>query len=131
MSAPPEDWREAMFGCERWLGQFRPQTAAQALRAAADALSEEERADRYGEGPIVYELEREVAALLAFDILQLGALLAATGGLNNPFALLILAPVAIAASILGARSALVVGLLTLAVGTQRAGHLGEVGVAQG
>lgn len=41
--------------------------------------------------------ELEVAGMLAFDILQLCALLALTGGLNNPFALLILAPVAISA----------------------------------
>lgn len=41
--------------------------------------------------------EGEVAGMLAFDILQLSFLLALTGGLNNPFALLILAPVAISA----------------------------------
>ena len=41
--------------------------------------------------------EFEVAGMLAFDILQLSFLLALTGGLNNPFALLILAPVAISA----------------------------------
>ena len=38
--------------------------------------------------------EPEVAGMLTFDILQLAFLLALTGGLNNPFALLILAPVA-------------------------------------
>ena len=41
--------------------------------------------------------EPEVAGMLTFDILQLAFLLALTGGLNNPFALLILAPVAISA----------------------------------
>ena len=41
--------------------------------------------------------EGEVTGMLAFDILQLSFLLALTGGLNNPFALLILAPVAISA----------------------------------
>lgn len=41
--------------------------------------------------------ELEVAGMLTFDILQLGFLLAVTGGLNNPFALLILAPIAISA----------------------------------
>ncbi len=35
--------------------------------------------------------------MLTFDIVQLSFLLALTGGLNNPFALLILAPVAISA----------------------------------
>ena len=41
--------------------------------------------------------ETEVAGMLTFDIVQLSFLLALTGGLNNPFALLILAPVAISA----------------------------------
>lgn len=41
--------------------------------------------------------EAEVTGMLTFDILQLSLLLALTGGLNNPFALLILAPVAISA----------------------------------
>jgi len=59
-----DDWREVMFGCSRWLGQLRPETAAQALHSAADALSDEERVDRYGDGAIVSELERGVAELL-------------------------------------------------------------------
>ncbi len=41
--------------------------------------------------------EAEVTGMLTFDIFQLSFLLALTGGLNNPFALLILAPVAISA----------------------------------
>jgi len=41
--------------------------------------------------------EGEVTGMLTFDIFQLSFLLALTGGLNNPFALLILAPVAISA----------------------------------
>ncbi|NNE80102.1 MAG: ActS/PrrB/RegB family redox-sensitive histidine kinase [Silicimonas sp.] len=41
--------------------------------------------------------EREVAGMLVFDILQLAFLVFLTGGLNNPFALLILAPLAISA----------------------------------
>ncbi len=41
--------------------------------------------------------EIEVIGMLTFDILQLSFLLALTGGTNNPFALLILAPVAISA----------------------------------
>ena len=45
--------------------------------------------------------ENEAAALFTFDIVQLGLLLGLTGGLNNPFALLILAPVTIAATVLG------------------------------
>lgn len=41
--------------------------------------------------------EPEVAGMLILDILQLAFLLALTGGLSNPFALLIVAPVAISA----------------------------------
>lgn len=44
--------------------------------------------------------EREMVALLLFDISQLTMLLALTGGLQNPFALLILAPVTISATAL-------------------------------
>ncbi len=61
--------------------------------------------------------EREASLLLTFDIVQLGLLLALTGGLNNPFAVLLLAPVTIAASVLHLRSTLVLGVLTLAVVT--------------
>ena len=48
--------------------------------------------------------ERGMTLTLTFDLLQLGALLFLTGGLNNPFALLILAPVTIAATTLSLRS---------------------------
>jgi two-component system sensor histidine kinase RegB len=41
--------------------------------------------------------DREASLLLAFDVLQLTALLYLTGGLENPFALLFLAPVMISA----------------------------------
>jgi two-component system sensor histidine kinase RegB len=59
--------------------------------------------------------EREATLVLTFDIVQLGLLLALTGGLHNPFAVLLLAPVTIAASVLHPRSTLVLGGLTLAV----------------
>ncbi len=45
--------------------------------------------------------EREAVAMLLFDLVQLALLLAATGGLTNPFALLVLAPVTISATALG------------------------------
>jgi len=41
--------------------------------------------------------DREAALYLAYDTLQLGVLLYLTGGLQNPFAMLMLAPVTIAA----------------------------------
>lgn len=59
--------------------------------------------------------EREAAATLGFDILQLGVLLYLTGGLNNPFGLLMLAPVTIAATVLHLRSTVVTGLLAIVI----------------
>ena len=47
--------------------------------------------------------ETELAATLAFDMVQLWTLLLLTGGLHNPFALLVLAQVAIAALALSTR----------------------------
>ena len=57
--------------------------------------------------------EREASAMLAFDILQLSVLLYLTGGLNNPFALLILAPVTIAATVLHLLSFIALGVLAI------------------
>ncbi|MFN4164448.1 MAG: ActS/PrrB/RegB family redox-sensitive histidine kinase [Ferrovibrio sp.] len=57
------------------------------------------------------------AGYLAFDLLQLGLLLFLTGGIDNPFALLILVPVTVSATILTLRSTVLLGLVafTLAV----------------
>ena len=54
--------------------------------------------------------DREAALVLGFDIIQLGVLLFLTGGLHNPFVILLLAPVTVSASILsrGATAALAV-----------------------
>ena len=57
--------------------------------------------------------EREAAVFLGYDLLQLGILLYLTGGLQNPFAILILAPVTVAATILSLRP--VIGLAVFAV----------------
>ncbi|MFN3461964.1 MAG: ActS/PrrB/RegB family redox-sensitive histidine kinase, partial [Oceanibaculum sp.] len=54
------------------------------------------------------------AGSMAFDILQLSGLLFITGGLTNPFALLVLAPVTVAATILSARSTIALCVLSLA-----------------
>ncbi len=59
--------------------------------------------------------EREAALMLVFDILQLSLLLYLTGGLNNPFALLILAPVTIAATVLDLRTTALVGVMAIAL----------------
>jgi two-component system sensor histidine kinase RegB len=59
--------------------------------------------------------EGEVAMMLLFDISQLSFLLFLTGGLNNPFALLILAPVTISATALNPRTTAVLGLIAIAL----------------
>ncbi|WP_417450352.1 ActS/PrrB/RegB family redox-sensitive histidine kinase [Kordiimonas sp.] len=48
--------------------------------------------------------EKQSAAHLAFDLVHLSLLLFVTGGLTNPFVLLMLAPTSVSASILGQRS---------------------------
>jgi two-component system sensor histidine kinase RegB len=48
--------------------------------------------------------EREAFGFLLFDLFQLTALLFLSGGLNNPFALLVIAPVTISATTLSLRS---------------------------
>ena len=57
--------------------------------------------------------ENEVAGALLFDISQLSFLVFLTGGLNNPFALLILAPVTISATTLHPRSTALIGAATI------------------
>ncbi len=57
--------------------------------------------------------EREASLWLAFDIMQLSVLLYFTGGLNNPFAMLVLAPVTIAATVLHLSSTVFLGLLAI------------------
>ena len=51
------------------------------------------------------------ASQIAFDLLQLGGLLALTGGLQNPFSLLLLAPVSVSATTLPQRSTFLIALL--------------------
>ena len=53
--------------------------------------------------------------LLSFDVLHLGLLLFLTGGLQNPFAILLLAPVVVAATSLHRNHILILGALTLVV----------------
>lgn len=56
----------------------------------------------------------EATAQIAFDILQLSGLIYVTGGANNPFALLLIAPVTLAAATLPARYAIGLGALAIA-----------------
>ncbi len=53
--------------------------------------------------------EHENFLMVTFDLLQLGFLLFLTGGLNNPFSLLLLGPVIISANVMGLRSTLIIG----------------------
>jgi two-component system sensor histidine kinase RegB len=57
--------------------------------------------------------DREATAQLAFDILQLSALLYLTGGTVNPFSLLLIAPVVLAAATLPLRHVISLGLLAV------------------
>lgn len=64
--------------------------------------------------PVSHRLEDTPALiLLAYDVLQLSGLLYLTGGLENPFAMLFLAPVMIAAVSLTGRATLLIGLLVV------------------
>ncbi len=58
--------------------------------------------------------DRAVAYYLAFDILQLSALLFLTGGLTNPFAVLVLGPIAVAAAVLGRDYSVMLTVLAIA-----------------
>ncbi len=53
--------------------------------------------------------EFENFLMVLFDLLQLSFLLYLTGGLNNPFALLLVGPVTISANVMSTRSTLIVG----------------------
>lgn len=57
--------------------------------------------------------ERDVKITLVFDITQLSFLLYLTGGLNNPFALLILAPVTVSAMTLRPHSTVMLGIFAV------------------
>jgi len=57
----------------------------------------------------------EAAGQLVFDLVQLGGLLFFTGGVVNPFSLLLIAPVTLGAATLPARQALGVGIMALVI----------------
>ena len=57
--------------------------------------------------------EAENALMVMFDLLQLCFLLYLTGGLNNPFSLLVLGPVTVSAAVLTLRSTLILGITAL------------------
>jgi two-component system sensor histidine kinase RegB len=55
--------------------------------------------------------------MIIFDLLQLGFLLFLTGGLNNPFALLLLGPVSVSASVLTLRSFVICAATAIVIAT--------------
>jgi two-component system sensor histidine kinase RegB len=68
--------------------------------------------------------DREAALYLGFDLIELAALLYLTGGLNNPFAILILAPVTVSAATLSrATTAMLAALAVVAVVVLSLWHL--------
>jgi two-component system sensor histidine kinase RegB len=65
--------------------------------------------------PVAHRLSnREATVQLAYDVLQLGALLYLTGGIENPFAFMFLAPVVIAAATLNLGNTLILAGVGLA-----------------
>jgi two-component system, sensor histidine kinase RegB len=64
--------------------------------------------------PVRYRLSTRFAtALLAYDIFQLAALLYLTGGIENPFAFLLVVPVTVSAATLPPRNTVMLGLLAV------------------
>lgn len=95
-------------------GFLLPMTLALAIVAASAVLNLTLLRRRPGRDRLN---EREAAFYLGFDILQLAALLFVTGGLGNPFALLLLAPVTVSATVLTRRSTIHLCLLALICAT--------------
>jgi two-component system, sensor histidine kinase RegB len=68
---------------------------------------------RFGAG---YRPSAAVATIqLGYDVIQLGGLLSLTGGLHNPFSLLLLAPVAVSATTLPQRSTFILAGLAIVI----------------
>ena len=57
--------------------------------------------------------DRDAAFYLGFDIIQLGTLLYLTGGILNPFLILILAPIVVSATVLSWASTVILSLLAM------------------
>ena len=71
---------------------------------------------------IVYKASQRLGSdaslwLLSYDVLQLGGLLFLTGGLDNPFAILLLVPVIVSATTLAPRPTMLLGVLVVAMAT--------------
>ncbi|WP_113891439.1 ActS/PrrB/RegB family redox-sensitive histidine kinase [Roseiarcus fermentans] len=96
------------------LGLGFPAVACFALIAASAALN---LALRWFYPKSVLLSERDATIFLAYDILQLAGLLFLTGGVSNPFVILLLAPIVIAAGSLPLDRALGLSALALVCAT--------------
>jgi len=61
--------------------------------------------------------EQDAFLVVLFDMLQLGLLLYLSGGMNNPFSILIVGPVTVSASALSGRSTVFVGVMAIVIVT--------------
>jgi two-component system sensor histidine kinase RegB len=61
--------------------------------------------------------EQDTLLAVLFDMLQLGLLLYLTGGMNNPFSILIVGPVTVSASALSGRATLFLGVMAIVIVT--------------
>jgi two-component system sensor histidine kinase RegB len=101
----------AVLGVHYGLGYQLPIGAAMGAVAVSAILNAVLMLDRPRAGRLD---DRAAGAVLAYDILQLGTLLHFTGGLQNPFAVLLVAPVAVAATSLTRSSTVALGVLSMA-----------------
>ncbi len=104
----------ALFVAEYWLNLSLPLVPL-LLLVLASVLLNLATPRLVGRGLWLHEAA--AARLLAFDLLQLGGLLYLTGGLSNPFAVLILAPVTVSASTLSARSTAILAAVAVLLET--------------
>lgn len=104
----------ALIAVHFGLGWALPMNAALAVIAASALFNVAMNFRRPERGRLK---EGEAAGYLAFDTLQLAALLYLTGGLTNPFALLFLGPVTVSATILTRRATVVLCALVVACAT--------------
>ena len=99
----------------QWLFQLRFQVELSYLTVSISVLSNLIATFAFPENKRLSEFENLL--MIMFDLLQLGILLYLTGGLNNPFALLVLGPVTISASMMRLRSAMIVGATAIVLVT--------------
>ena len=111
----------AVLICHVWLGFPLPLALCLTLIALSAWLNVYLRLRYAGR----HRLEESSAtALLAYDLLQLAGLLYLTGGITNPFVVLLVAPVTVSAATLNVRSTIFLGVVALAAaGLLMAFHL--------